>query len=207
MSFKTEQEAFWAGDFGNEYVDRNQGKELLAADINLLLKALNSADKIDSVIEFGANIGLNLNALKILYPNQEQFAIEINKKAADHLKAFLGDENVFNGSIFDFEPTEKATLALIKGVLIHINPEMLPVVYDKLYRASKRYIMVCEYYNPTPVTIEYRGHNDKLYKRDFAGEILDRFNDLRLVDYGFAYRRDTFPQDDATWFLLEKTGK
>jgi spore coat polysaccharide biosynthesis protein SpsF len=27
-----------------------------------------------------------------------------------------------------------------------------------------------------------------------------------LVDYGFAYHRDpAFPQDDITWFLLEKT--
>ncbi|NDB35890.1 MAG: pseudaminic acid biosynthesis-associated methylase, partial [Flavobacteriia bacterium] len=42
-------------------------------------------------------------------------------------------------------------------------------------------------------------------KRDFAGELLDTFPDLRLVDYGFAYKRDTsFPQDDITWFLLEK---
>jgi hypothetical protein len=29
---------------------------------------------------------------------------------------------------------------------------------------------------------------------------------LRLVDYGFVYRRDpAHPQDDLTWFLLEKT--
>ncbi|GAA0704411.1 hypothetical protein [Dyella marensis] len=40
----------------------------------------------------------------------------------------------------------------------------------------------------------------------FCGEIMDRYPDLRLVDYGFAYRRDpSFPQDDITWSLLEKT--
>jgi spore coat polysaccharide biosynthesis protein SpsF len=27
--FKTEQESFWAGEFGDEYVQRNQGDELL----------------------------------------------------------------------------------------------------------------------------------------------------------------------------------
>jgi hypothetical protein len=43
------------------------------------------------------------------------------------------------------------------------------------------------------------------FKRDFAGEIMDRFPDLRLVDYGFVYHRDPqFPQDDFTWFLMEK---
>ena len=44
-----------------------------------------------------------------------------------------------------------------------------------------------------------------LFKRDFAGEIMDRHPQLQLVDYGFAYRRDpNFPQDDITWFLMEK---
>lgn len=30
MNFKTEQENFWAGDFGNEYVDRNKNPENIA---------------------------------------------------------------------------------------------------------------------------------------------------------------------------------
>jgi spore coat polysaccharide biosynthesis protein SpsF len=38
----------------------------------------------------------------------------------------------------------------------------------------------------------------------FAGEIMDRFEDLILVDYGFTWHRDEFPQDDITWFLMEK---
>jgi spore coat polysaccharide biosynthesis protein SpsF len=68
-------------------------------------------------------------------------------------------------------------------------------------------ILMGEYYNPSPTAIPYRGHADRLFKRDFAGELLDRFPDLRLIDYGFAYRRDpAFPQDDITWFLLEKRG-
>jgi spore coat polysaccharide biosynthesis protein SpsF len=94
---------------------------------------------------------------------------------------------------------------LIKGVLIHINPDMLQVVYEKLYESSSKYILVCEYYNPAPVTINYRGHEDRLFKRDFAGELMEKYTDLTLIDYGFAYKRDpSFPQDDITWFLLSK---
>ena len=64
---------------------------------------------------------------------------------------------------------------------------------------------VAEYYNPSPVELPYRGHEGKLFKRDFAGELMDRHSTLTLVDYGFAYHRDNcFPQDDLTWFLLEK---
>ena len=96
-------------------------------------------------------------------------------------------------------------LSLIKGVLIHINPDLLQQVYEILYKLTKRYLFVAEYYNPTPVTVTYRGNKDKLFKRDFAGEIMDQYADLLLVDYGFTYHRDpAFPQDDITWFLLEK---
>ena len=156
------------------------------------------------MIEFGANIGMNLRALKMLYPDQQQSGVEINQAAADKLKEFVGDDNVFVGSILDYAPEGSVDLALIKTVLIHINPDMLPAVYDKLYEASNRYILVCEYYNPSPMTVNYRGHNERLFKRDFCGEMLDRFSDLRLVDYGFAYKRDVFSQDDITWFLMEK---
>jgi hypothetical protein len=31
MTFKTEQEKFWAGEFGNEYINRNQGEQLNTA--------------------------------------------------------------------------------------------------------------------------------------------------------------------------------
>jgi spore coat polysaccharide biosynthesis protein SpsF len=74
-----------------------------------------------------------------------------------------------------------------------------------MYTCSNKYLLVIEYYNPTPVTIEYRGNQDKLFKRDFAGEIMQRYPDVSLVKYGFAYHASSFPQDDLTWFLLEKS--
>jgi spore coat polysaccharide biosynthesis protein SpsF len=112
---------------------------------------------------------------------------------------------VFHGSILEPHATSPYDLAFISGVLIHINPDQLDKVYDNLYRASRRLILVSEYYNPTPVEIPYRGHAGRLFKRDFAGEILKRFPDLWLVEYGFHYRHDpTFPGDDMTWFLMEK---
>ena len=54
-----------------------------------------------------------------------------------------------------------------KGVLIHINPDELTRVYDNLHTLSARYVMVCEYYNPAPVVVNYRGIEDRLFKRDF----------------------------------------
>jgi pseudaminic acid biosynthesis-associated methylase len=203
--YKTEQENFWAQDFGESYISRNNSSELLASNLNFFAKALNTCDKITSCVEFGANIGMNLKAFQLLYPGIDLKAVEINEKAAQQLESLIGGGNVFNGSILDYQINGTSDLSLIKGVLIHINPEMLQDVYRKLYEASHKYILIGEYYNPSPVTIEYRGHKDRLFKRDFAGEFLDKYSDVELVDYGFAYRRDkSFPQDDITWFLLKK---
>ena len=205
MTFQTEQEAFWAGDFGTEYIGRNQGDALLASNLDFFGKALRQARGIKSCIEFGANIGMNLKALNLLHPGIDAHAIEINAEAAKQLGEVIAPANVHHTSILDFAPARQWDLTLIKGVLIHINPEVLPQVYEKLVAACGRYLMVAEYYNPAPVATPYRGHSDRLFKRDFAGEIMDRYPQLQLVDYGFAYRRDpNFPQDDITWFLMEK---
>jgi len=204
-NYRSEQEDFWAGDFGNDYIKRNQGELLLASNVHFFSKALSCAGKIGSLIEFGANVGMNLRALRTLYPEATLGGVEINKKAADELANVIGEDSLTRGSILDYRGADLFDVSLIKGVLIHVNPDLLPNVYDTLYRASKRFILVCEYYNPSPVAISYRGHGDRLFKRDFAGEILDRFPDVALLDYGFAYHRDpAFPQDDISWFLMEK---
>lgn len=203
--FKTEQEHFWAGEFGVDYISRNQGSQLLASNLSFFGKALRVANPVGSCLEFGSNIGMNLRALKLLYPEQEQHAVEINPVAAEQLRSLLPPENIYNESILSFRPSRLWDLVLIRGVLIHIDPGSLSVVYDALYKAAGRYLLVCEYYNPTPVALNYRGHDGRLFKRDFCGEILDRYDDLKLVDYGFAYRRDPhFPLDDISWFLIEK---
>ncbi len=205
MKFKTDQEAFWAGDFGSEYIHRNQGDALLSSNLDFFAKSLRAARGLKTCIEFGANVGMNLKALKLLYPLQEQHAIEINADAARELALVVPPENVYTSSILDFNPQKTWDLSLIKGVLIHINPDELPQVYDKLVAACRKYLLIAEYYNPTPVVIPYRGHTDRLFKRDFAGEIMDRHQQMKLIDYGFAYRRDpNFPQDDITWFLMAK---
>lgn len=204
QQYKTEQEKFWAGAFGDEYITRNQGEEAIAGNLALFSKILSRTGGIDSVIEFGANIGLNLLALRQLLPKAELSAIEINRTAVQALER-IGGVTVYPQSILDYTSDRERDMVFIKGVLIHINPDALPQVYELLHRTSRKYLLVCEYYNPSPVQIPYRGHGDRLFKRDFCGEILDRYPDLHLLDYGFTYHRDpNFPQDDLTWFLMEK---
>ena len=203
--FDTPQEAFWAGEFGSEYVGRNQDDVVLAGRTHLMSKALSRAQRIGSAVEFGANIGMNMHALRRLLPDVELAAIEINPAAAAELAKIEG-LTLHLVSILVPRVDHLYDLALIVGVLIHINPDALLAVYDNLYAASGRYILVAEYYSPNPVSVLDRGHTDRLFKRDFAGEMLDRFSDLKLFDYGFCYRQNpNFPLDHITWFLLEKS--
>jgi spore coat polysaccharide biosynthesis protein SpsF len=203
-NYKSEQEIFWAGQFGDDYIARNEGTEILASNTALFCDVLKRAGTFGSVLEFGANIGMNLRALRILAPKASYAGIEINATAASQLRE-LGFVDVHQGSILDYLVRNQYDLVLIKTVLIHIAPEFLPAVYEKLYSSSARYICVAEYYNNAPVEVAYRGHSDRLYKRDFAKDLMDQYPDLVLVDYGFRYRFDpAFPLDDITWFLLEK---
>ncbi len=203
-AFATEQEAFWAGEFGDAYTQRNVGAQWVASNLALFTKVLARTESVRSVLELGANLGLNLRALRQLLPQAQLSAVEINAKAVAELKG-IGGLTVHHASILEFQPPKPADLLLIKGVLIHLNPDKLPQVYDLMHAASARYICLAEYYNPSPVAIPYRGHTDRLFKRDFAAELMKRHADLRLLDYGFVYHADpNHPQDDITWFLLEK---
>ncbi len=207
MNYKTEQEVFWAGDFGNEYIGRNDVEpEHMAAKMAMwadMLKHVSAAP--EDILELGANVGPNLRALKLLLPHSALTGLEINAKAADRLRAWGGAE-VIEGSMLDYSPSGRRwDMVFTAGVMIHINPEYLPEVYRLMYEASAKYIAVAEYYNPTPVEVAYRGNSERLYKRDFAGEIMDMYPDVKLIGYGFTYRRDArFKHDDTTWFVLEK---
>ena len=172
----------------------------------MFAKMLRHTGIVDSVLELGANIGLNLVALHTLLPQAALTGVEINLKAVEQL-AMLPYVTAVHSSIYDIphEDIEQYDFVFTSGVLIHQGPELLNKAYEILYQTSRRYIMINEYYNPKPVEVEYRGNKSVLFKRDFAGELLDRYSDLILLDYGFIYHRDAhFSGDDSTWFLMEK---
>ena len=199
---QTEQEKFWAGSFGDEYSKRNTGVHHIAGSTAAFAKILARTSGIGSIIELGANIGINMHALRALLPTVKLRALELNASAYRVLSQIPGVE-AHHGSLFDFRPPEKADLAFCRGVLIHTDPAFLPYAYDALCAASRKYVLIGEYYNPTPVEVNYRGHEGQLFKRDFCAEMMAR-HPLRLVDYGFVYQHDpVFPLGDMTWFLME----
>ena len=133
------QETFWQGEFGNQYVDRNSKHSTINHFSKILL---GNRISIFRAIEIGANIGINLDSLKAIYPNIETFGVEINAKAHSILSS---KHSSFLGSIYDFSP-KQYELALSSGVMIHQSPDMLPTYYSKLYQCSSKYIIINEYF-------------------------------------------------------------
>ena len=82
MTYKTEQENFWAGDFGERYLNRNNGEQLINANLALFAKILQAAPQVKSIVELGCNLGLNLQALHRINPMFELCGYEINQTAA-----------------------------------------------------------------------------------------------------------------------------
>lgn len=197
-------EEFWRGEFGNEYTKRNVGR----VEINkgFMIEAFKRAQPCRTLVELGAGSGENLDALHELDPTLMMSAVEINPQAFAWLtkkrESWPGGW-LFNESLLTWTPPVEYDCSMTKGVLIHIAPEDLPTAYDKLYQASRRYIMIAEYFSPEPREIPYRGHDGKLWTRDFGGEMLDRHPDLKLLDVGFHYNRTT-GQDNITHWLMEK---
>lgn len=203
----------WKGAFGDQYANRNQDQYKVSSNTALFARILQRTHGIESVMEYGCGTGQNIEAInRIAGDNLLTYGLDINASAIETA------ERVCTVAVcMDFikhQPPKDfdlpVDLTMTKGVLIHTAPADLPTAYDRLIDHSSKYILIAEYYNPTPVEVMYRGMPAALWKRDFCKEIIEHAAKkhhewLRLIDYGFQYHGDhNFPQDDITWFLMEK---
>jgi len=202
------QVEFWKGEFGDFYTDRNvASSEQKHARIALWSEILAHTISVppSTILEIGANLGINLRALRLL-SSARLYAVEPNEKARAILvrDGVVAPTDARAGSASNVDlPDGVADLAFTSGVLIHIAPDDLPASLKEIHRCSKRWIACIEYFSDKPEMIPYRGHDERLFKRDFGALWLDSFSDLRIVHYGFAWKRVT-GLDNLTWWLFEK---
>ena len=133
MAVFNEQEKFWSGEFGNKYQERNNEKKLLDCKQNMFKEVFKNIRNADSLIELGANIGMNIKAIKKIYKGLTDIrAIEINNEACKILRT-IENCDVLQKSIIDYNCDKKFDICLTMGLLIHIQPSLLPKIYDILY--------------------------------------------------------------------------
>lgn len=204
----TEQLKFWRGDFGNAYVDRNSSEaDHLRARVAMWSPIMASmvGTPPRSILEVGANIGNNLRALRQL-TGAEFYALEPNEKARGILvgEGVVPAKNVRDGFAASIDLADGAVdMAFTSGVLIHVHPDDLEASCREIHRVASRYIICIEYFADTPEEIAYRGHAERLFKRDFGSYWLALFPEMETIAYGFAWKRLT-GLDNLTWWVFRK---
>ena len=201
----------WRGEFGDRYIDRNETlTEVLRMRTRMWAEMLKGTYGVEpeSILEVGCNIGLNLRAIDRLSA-ATLYAVEPNAKARQRVidDRVMAAERLHNatGQNLPFSAGE-IDMVFSAGVLIHVHPDDLGAVADEMHRVSNRWILVAEYFSTKPESIPYRGRNDLLFKRDFGGFFLDRFDDIEIAADGFQWRRST-GLDDVTWVLFRKKSR
>ncbi len=198
----------WRGPFGENYTERNPVTEgslrQRTRALACILDRLPGAE-LGSILEVGANIGLNLRALARL-TGAELYAVEPNARAREMLVkgGVVPAERALEGAAGDLPfPDGAMDLVFTAGVLIHIPDAALEQAYREIHRVARRYILSMEYFSPTPVSIPYHGHHDMLFKRDFGSMWLDLFPNLQYLGDGFFWKRTT-GLDNVNWWLFCK---
>ena len=162
----------WQGVFGDAYVERNAPEpDVMEARLGMWREILArlSDDPPTSIFEVGANLGLNLRALRRL-ADARLMALEPNATARNRLIAddVLAESDVFDGAAQSIElPDEAADMVFTSGVLIHIAPADLSSACTEIHPIARKYIGCIEYFSVTPEEVRYRGQDDLLFKRDF----------------------------------------
>ena len=207
----------WKGKFGDDYSDRNP---ITAEDIEnrktawvQIIALIHNSKKTpyifsSSFFEMGAGTGRNIISLHKLYiqnnmPGPKLFAEEPN----DRTRAVLiGNAKEIGANLRIVNEKEKmpsgiADITFTSGVLIHIPPNELIDQMKELYRLSKKYIVIMEYFSPELREIQYHGEK-ALWLNDFGSIMLDNFG-VTCLSCGFFWKRTT-GLDNLTYWIFEK---
>lgn len=205
----TPQEDFWKNTITESYAKDNS---VFDEKLGLMAweRILSKIDKSEilSFLDCGSNIGRNIFFLKKMLPTATANIVELAKGPYDKCLKDFQIEDSFLGPIKDAQFDRKFDLVFTNAVLIHVNPDDLIKSMSRLYELSSRYVIIGEYFNRTPVMINYRGEDDRLFKRDFGKLFVENF-DCKVLDYGFLWGHefDTAGFDDITYWLFEKSDK
>jgi pseudaminic acid biosynthesis-associated methylase len=194
-------EQLWAGEFGNEYVDRNI--DAYRKRGGFWLPFLDEL-KPESVLEIGCNVGGNLQWIAQKVSPNRIAGVDVNAKALRLLEERVPGVRAMHGPARDLPVADRSVdLVFTMGVLIHQPEETLAKVMSEMVRVSKRWVFCAEYYDTETVEVPYRGHEGALFRRDYAGLFQELFPlELALVGEGYLDVEDGWDRD--TWWLFER---
>jgi spore coat polysaccharide biosynthesis protein SpsF len=198
----TRLEELWAGDFGDQYIERNKDAE--SGRRSFWEEQLGRLG-VTSVLEVGCNIGGNLRWIAELLGPEKVAGIDVNEKALELLRERVPgvDARLARGADLPFDDGS-FDLVFTTGVLIHQDPEtQLEPMMREIVRVSSRYVIAGEYHAEALTEVPYRGQDGALFKRDFGALYQQLFPELSLVDGGFLSPQEG-RWDDLTYWILRK---
>lgn len=170
-----QQRSFWSSEKGEEYMNRNltlenvnqRYVEQLGISVEgILSEFFSDIDRETEILEFGCNVGLNLEGLKNI-GFKKLTGVEINENVCKLAKERNPSFNIINSSIENFKTNKKYDLVFTSGVLIHINPKSINSILTKILSFSKKYIWGLEYFSEEISEVSYRGSQDICWKQNF----------------------------------------
>lgn len=190
-----QQEKMWAGDFGNQYIERNRLDWTKRVPF---WRKIVKRTHPQSVLEVGCNIGSNLHAL-FACDVPTLVGLDINHSAVQEAQA--AGLHVIHGTpeLCD-SISSKFDLVFTAGVLIHVGPDKLEQTMNSIVAASYRYVLAIEYAAEHEQEVAYRGMKEALWKRPYGA--LYKAMGLRQAAHGQATHDDGF--DACEYWLLEK---
>lgn len=161
-SSMTLQESAWEGSHGFKYVIHHLPEDWRATRIEKWKTILSRTSEVESVFEVGCNIGANLNALRLLLPDAFLSGIEANSYAA-YEASKIKNSYVYSGSTSEISKiNRKFDLVFSRGVLIHINPDLIDDLLKEMILMSGKYLLIWE--NFSPIILPHSKYNSKVNK-------------------------------------------
>jgi pseudaminic acid biosynthesis-associated methylase len=202
----------WRGGFGQSYIQRNQPTAEAvgnaAAVFERILRVCDLLGRVSSVLEVGANVGINLLGLRrVLGPSARLAAVEPNAAAREALRvnSALALDALIEADAGHIPLADGAyDLVFTNGVLIHVPPDALPQAMREICRVTRYHVLCSEYFSHTPQEVPYRGQAGLLWKRDFGRAYLETCPELKPVQYGFLWQVEFQNFDDLNWWMFEK---
>ena len=200
----TEQLRRWTEDFGDAYAARNPLRdEQVHATARGYAQLLGHLPQQPAdILEVGCGPGANLAALTRL-TSARLAGVEPNASAREAAAAAVPQAQIKEGHAADIPYDDGAfDLVFTQAVLIHVPEDQLAAAFTELHRVARRWLLCVEYFADQPTSVQWRGTDDMLVKRDFGTLLLEAVP-VKPVANGFFWRPTT-GLDNLNWWLFER---
>lgn len=163
------QQKFWSGEFGDDYIKRNlefHNVQYTDSDrLSITKSFFQDIPRDSSILEIGCNVGSIIWILDKM-GFTDVTGIDIKKEAIDIISKRYPHYTFIHSSIESFQLRRKYDMVYTSAVLIHIHPDNLMRVVKKIKALSYKHIFGFEYYSEDFEEADYY-KEDKMWTGDY----------------------------------------